>query len=500
MTIIDPRSPCIVGIGRATWRDDHALEPVSMWAEVAARAATDAGLPSILSSIDSLHLVHCMSWTYDDAAQRLGELVGAAPGFAETSVLAGTAGQRLVNSAAERMLAGSSELALVVGGEALNTRRRLSAAGLPMPWSHPAEHAPSAPINLDEWVSPTEWAHDVLQPSVTFAALDSALQAASGRSPEEHVALEGRLLSGLSAVAARNEHAWFPVYRPPEEVTTVTDTNRMISSPYAKYMVAIMDVDMAAALLMTTHRKADELGIPADQRVYVRGWSFGRDATHLAGRASLSRSRAMELASRDALQQAGIGIDDVAHLDLYSCFASSVLFATNALGIDSDDARGLTVTGGLPYHGGPASNYTTHAIAEMVTRLRGNSQTFGLVNGVGMHMTKHVWAVYGSEPGPVAPPDYDEVQRQIDLEPGSEVLQELTAPLHATIAAATTTFGRDGSPSSALVIADVTDDVRAYARTTDPELIGSVLEGAAVGQAVTLRPVGNGAHDVTLRT
>ena len=257
---------------------------------------------------------------------------------------------------------------------------------------------------------------------------------------------------------------------------------------------------LAAALLMTTHRKADELGIPADQRVYLRGWSFGRDATHLAGRASLSRSRAMELASRDALQQAGIGIDDVAHLDLYSCFASSVLFATNALGLDPDDARGLTVTGGLPYHGGPASNYTTHAIAEMVTRLRGNSQTYGLVNGVGMHMTKHVWAVYGSEPGPVAPPDYDEVQRQIDLEPGSEVLQELTAPLHATIAAATTTFGRDGSPSSALVIADVTDDVRAYARTTDPELVASVLEGAAVGQAVTLRPAGSGAHDVTLRT
>ena len=92
------------------------------------------------------------------------------------------------------------------------------------------------------------------------------------------------------------------------------------------------------------------------------------------------------------------------------------------------------------------------------------------------------------------------MQRQIDLEPGTEVLQELTAPIDATIAAATTTFGRDGSPSSALVIADVTDDVRAYARTTDPELIGSVLEGAAVGQAVTLRPVGNGAHDVTLRT
>ena len=131
----------------------------------------------------------------------------------------------------------------------------------------------------------------------------------------------------------------------------------------------------------------------------------------------LHRSPAMEIASRDALSQAGIGIDDVEHLDLYSCFASSVLFATDALGIDPLGDRDLTVTGGLPYHGGPASNYTTHAIAETVHRLRGMSGSYGLVSGVGMHMTKHVWAVYGSDPGALQTPDYDEVQRKIDADP-----------------------------------------------------------------------------------
>ena len=37
--------------------------------------------------------------------------------------------------------------------------------------------------------------------------------------------------------------------------------------------------------------------------------------------------------------------------------------------------------------------------------LRQDPGTVGLVSGVGMHMTKHVFGVYRAEPGPVAPPD-----------------------------------------------------------------------------------------------
>jgi len=58
--------------------------------------------------------------------------------------------------------------------------------------------------------------------------------------------------------------------------------------------------------------------------------------------------------------------DDVRYLDLYSCFASSLHFACDALGLSPTDSRGLTVTGGLPYHGGPASGYVTHSIAGIV--------------------------------------------------------------------------------------------------------------------------------------
>ncbi len=103
----------------------------------------------------------------------------------------------------------------------------------------------------------------------------------------------------------------------------------------------------------------------------------------------------MGVASRAALQAAGVTVDDVAHLDLYSCFPSSVAFAVDALGIDHpsvlDGSRPVTVTGALPYHGGPGSNYMTHSLAAMAQRLREDPGAYGLASGVGMHMTKHAF-------------------------------------------------------------------------------------------------------------
>ena len=142
-------------------------------------------------------------------------------------------------------------------------------------------------------------------------------------------------------------------------------------------MVAVMDVDMAAALIVATHERADALGIPTDRRVYLRGWCGANDPVLVAEHPDLGASPAMAAASAQALAGAGAGVDDVAHLDLYSCFPSSLHFAADALGIEPTDPRGLTVTGGLAYHGGPASGYLTHSIAAMVERLRADRARSG---------------------------------------------------------------------------------------------------------------------------
>jgi acetyl-CoA C-acetyltransferase len=405
---VDPRAPCIVGVGSRTWHpeevgDAGAPEPLEMWERVSRLAADDAGIGAAgLARIDAAEIVYCQTWQYDDPVARLAERVGADPRRRHYSGIGGTTPQVLVNETAERILRGELDLALVVGAEALATRRRAKRREERVAYSHRPDG--QRPFPWEAPFHPAEVAHEVFQAWLTFALFDNARRAHRGTGLDAYRAELGEQWHRFTQVAAKNPEAWFPVERSAEEIVTPTPTNRLVGYPYTKYMVSIMDVDMAAALLVASHATADALGVPADRRVYLRGWCYATDPVYVAEHPDLWESPAMRAASAEALRGAGAGIDDVAHLDLYSCFGSSVNFARDALGLDADDERGLTVTGGLPYHGGAGSDYLTHSIAQMARVLREDPGALGLVSGVGMHMTKHVFGVYSSEPAPVVPP------------------------------------------------------------------------------------------------
>lgn len=71
----------------------------------------------------------------------------------------------------------------------------------------------------------------------------------------------------------------------------------------------------------------------------------------MSQRPDIGVSPAIAAAAGAATAAAGVGIDDIARFDLYSCFPSAVQLAAAAIGIRTDDRRGFTVTGGLPYFG-----------------------------------------------------------------------------------------------------------------------------------------------------
>jgi acetyl-CoA C-acetyltransferase len=168
---------------------------------------------------------------------------------------------------------------------------------------------------------------------------ENAHRAHLGVALDEYRRSLGELLSPMTGVAASNPFAWFPTERSVDEITEPTAQNRMVGYPYTKLMTSIMDVDMAAAVLVASDEAADSLGVPDERRVYLRGWGYAEDPLALARRADLWRSGAMEAAGAAALHGAGAGVDDLAHLDLYSCFTSSIGFALDALGIDPKSAR-----------------------------------------------------------------------------------------------------------------------------------------------------------------
>ncbi len=401
----DPRAACIVGTSRRTWhRDDpevvaadgQAPEPLDMWEETARAAADDVGAPGALAALESIDVVYSQSWQYDDAVGRLAERLGASPRRGRYSGIGGSVPHVLVTEVARDMATGDLDLALVTGGEALATVRALKKAGEKPQWSfRPAERRP---FPMDMEFDPSEISHAVFEAYLTFALFDNARRAHLGRGLEAHRESLGAVMSRMTDVAAASPHAWFPVARSADEIAGVTADNRMVAYPYTKLMTSIMDVDMAAALVIASARKADELGVPEEKRVYLRGWGYAEDPAHVAGHAELWRSPGLAAASSAALAGAGIGADEVAHLDLYSCFASSICFALDTLGLAEDDPRGVTQTGGLPYHGGPGSNYMTHSLVAMAESLRADPGSYGMVSGVGMHMQKHAFGVWSTTP------------------------------------------------------------------------------------------------------
>ncbi len=463
----DARTPCLVGWAQATWRDG-APEPLDQWEQVSREAADGR----VLDAIDDLAVVYTQSWQYDDAPGRLAERLGLPDGRRFYSGIGGSTPQVLVNQAAERILRGESDVALIAGAEALATRRQLKKAGEKPQWSHADPDRPAFPF--PDPFHPAEMAHQVWEAWLTFALLDIARRAAVGASPDVYRRREGELLAPMSRVAAANPYAWFQQERSAEELITPTPDNRMVGYPYTKWMISVMDVDMAAALVLCSHERADTLGVPADQRVYLRGWGYAEDTPYLAERADLARSAAMA----SAWQQCGASIDDVAHIDLYSCFAGSVNFALDTLGISQNDGRApFTVTGGLPFSGGAGSDYLTHSIAAMADVLVADPGAVGLVSGVGMHMQKHVFATYSTTPSPVAP------RESLPRVPAARTIVD-TYNGPATIAAYSVVHGRDGAPEWGVAICDLPDGSRCYARMEDG--LDEAEANELVGTAVTI--------------
>ena len=485
----DPRATCIIGVARRTWHPsdapDGAPEPLAMWEHVARDAATDTGADasSILGALESVDIVYSQSWQYDDAVARLAERVGASPARRRYSGIGGSVPLVLATEVAQEIGAGRLDLALITGAEALATVRRLKKAGEKPQWSfRPAEKRPF-PMDMD--FDPSEITHAVFEAYLTFALFDNARRAHLGRGLDEHRTRLGRVLAPMTEIAAASPFAWFPVARSADEIVTVTPDNRMVAYPYTKLMTAIMDVDMAAALVLASSAKADALGIPEDRRVYLRGSGYAEDPPHVAGHPELWRSPAMAAAAKAALAGAGIGADDVAHFDLYSCFASSVCFALDALGIGEDDTRALTQTGGLPYHGGPGSNYMTHSLAAMVETLRGEPGSFGVTSGVGMHMQKHAYGVWSTDHGTGAPAPVPEPSPA-----AADPVAIVESPEgDATVAAYSVLHGRDGGPERALLICNLPARARCYALLDgDAAVLASAEADELIGRTVTLAP------------
>jgi acetyl-CoA C-acetyltransferase len=290
---VDSRATCIIGVAQGIVRPAQgpSPEPLELWADVTTRALADSGAKGLLTRVDGLQVVYCQSWDYDDPTGRLSRKLGIAPGFRRYSGIGGTTPQVLVNGASARLAAGRTRVEVVCMGEAIATVKKAWQAGGPPAWSFPPPVKVRFPFEAPQ--PPGEKAHNIRAAWLTFAMRDIARRAALGVEPAQYRAELAAMMAKLTQTAADNPYAWFPFEQDATQVGGVRPDNRYVADPYTKRMCSMLDVDLSAALVVTTHGVADELGIDPERRVYLHASAYGEDPLTLAAHPDLARSAAM---------------------------------------------------------------------------------------------------------------------------------------------------------------------------------------------------------------
>jgi acetyl-CoA C-acetyltransferase len=306
--------------------------------------------------------------------------------------------QYLVNQFAEAIARGEIRAAMVFGGEALRTQHGVERAKLGHSWHEDPGGEPELIGEPRRGWSDHEDRHNMRAAITMYPLFENAIRAARGRSLPEHLRAMGRLFAGFADVAARNPLATRRQGYTAERLAQVDADNRWIGFPYPRLMNANAFIDQAAAFVMTSVGTARELGIAPTKWIYLHGCADGHDHWYVSERIDLKSSPAIRLGARKAFAMANRSPSDMRFIDLYSCFPSAVEIACDEIGLSEDDPRGLTVTGGLPYFGGPGNNYVTHSICEMMRHLRAAPGGFGLVTANGNYVTKHSFGIYSTVP------------------------------------------------------------------------------------------------------
>ncbi|MCV7102042.1 acetyl-CoA acetyltransferase [Mycobacterium palustre] len=490
---VDPATPVLIGYGQVNHRDEidpatPSVEPVDLMA-AAAREAADA---RVIEAIDSIRVVNILSAQYRDPGLLLGQRIGASGFTTRYSPVGGNVPQSLVNRACLDIQAGRAGVVLIAGAETWRTRRGLKAQGGKLEWTAQDASVPMAAMEGDDvpMAGEAELRIGLNRPAYVYPLFEQALRIANGEAADEHLERVGELWARFNAVAVENPHAWIRTPVTAEEIRHPGPRNRMISWPYTKLMNSNNMVDQGAALVLTSVERARRLGVPEERWVYPHAGTDAHDTPAVAERDELHRSAAIRIAGARALQLAGLGIDDVDYVDLYSCFPSAVQVAAAELGLSVDDpARPLTVTGGLTFAGGPWSNYVTHSIATMAALLAANPGRRALVTANGGYLTKHSFGVYGTEP----PTEFrwEDVQAAVVREPTRDGLVEWEGV--GTVEAWTTPFDREGRPEKAFLSVRTPDGSRALAVIGDPAAAEATVAEDIGGAKVAVAADGSAA-------
>jgi acetyl-CoA C-acetyltransferase len=497
----DDKTPILVGCGDvtdATTPVEVGRPPFDLIAEAARRALADAGAGALAGAIDVIATVRLFADASPRFATKLGgstnppksiaRRVAIHPGRYIYSSSGGNMPQYLVNHFSQAIAQGDIRAAFLTGGEALRTQQGVERANLPISWSEdPGGQPETVGIVRPPW-SDEEERHNLRAAYTVYPLFENAIRGARGRNVCEHMKSMARLFARFAEVAARNPLATRRAGYSAERLAKVDRENRWIGFPYPRLMNSHPFVDQAAALILTSVGVARDLGISPEKWVYLHGCADANDHWYASERINLHSSPAIRMGAQKALDMAGRMLADMRFFDLYSCFPSAVEIACQEIGLAEEDSRGLTVTGGLPYFGGPGNNYVMHSISEMMRRLRAHPGSFGMVTANGNYVTKHSFGVYSTMPsrGTWQREDPGRLQAELDALPKAKLIKNPSGP--ATIETYTIMHGKTGAEFGALLGRLTATGERFIANTSsDRRTLDDLQERDSLGRRGTVQ-------------
>lgn len=418
---VPDNTPVLIGAGQVVEREATMHSPMQLAAQAAASALADAlsgagsgTNPDVLAAhIDTIavcrlfsdmgYLWPCQWGRSNNPPQSIARAIGANPRSRIYSQAGGNQPQSLLIEFAKDIASGKRDMVLLAGAEALKNqrhadRRKTDQPDFSLDWSEDFSEPLEDRGIGDLFATAQELANGLLSVAPYYALIEQALRHQSGLSIEAYQKQMAQLLAVFSEVAANNPHAQFAGAQSAEQILAANPINHL----YTKRMIAQDSVNQGAAILLCSLRTARAFGIPASRYIYLHGLAEGVEHP-LSQRADLGRSPVAEQVVERALNMAGVTANEIDLLDIYSCFPCAITAIATYLGLATDGSRSLTLTGGLPYFGGPGNNYSMHAMAEAITQLRNSAgentrPRYALVTANGGMLSKHAAVVYSNTP------------------------------------------------------------------------------------------------------
>jgi acetyl-CoA C-acetyltransferase len=488
-------TPILVASGEVVEREPTDTPPMALAVRAAREALLATGASGVADAVDTVSVTRLFSdsmgpWKCpfgrsSNPPMSVARGIGADPAHCIYGEVGGNEPQSRVIEFAGDIARGERSVVLLAGAEARYNQTAAERSGKTLDWNED----PAGPLEDRGWgklfVGEQEIANGLLAPIYYFALIEQAQALAHGRSREAHRQHMARLFASISEVAAANPCAQYPVALSPADILAEAPLNHL----YSKRMVARESVNLGAAVLMCSLGRARALGIPEAHWVFIHGLAEGEDI-NLSERDDPARSRVAEAVLDRVLDQSGCRADDVGLLDIYSCFPCAVSATAEHLGLPTDGSRTLSLTGGLPYFGGPGNNYTLHALAEAVSRLQAAPGAIALVTAVGGMMSKHAAGIYSRRPSST---DWsladtrvngdDQPRRRIAAAPGTGRIRSWVINY------------RGGTPDQAMILGqtDEGDHFLACSEPGDHAILKEMLDREPADRAVQVTALEGGA-------